>query len=118
LLKQSPASVDRVQKAFYLSDGERNYLLSAGVGEGLFFAGANHVGIQVVASKAEHRLISTNPAELKRLEQELVEMNQLDAKTQLKKDSEITDSFIKVGQALGDEKIKISAKNEANEKAG
>lgn len=121
LLKQSPSAVDRVQKAFYLSDGERNYLLSAGVGEGLFFAGANHVGINVVASKSEHRLISTNPAELKRLENEVAEMNTLDARAQMRRDSEIADGFIKVGQALGDDRIKISdnqiANQEANEKA-
>ena len=117
LLKQSPASVDRVQKAFYLSDGERNYLLSAGVGEGLFFAGANHVGIQVVASRSEHRLISTNPAELKRLEAEIAEMNLLDARTALKTDSELAEPYIKVGQALGDDKMKISKTQEANDKA-
>lgn len=64
LLKQSPAAVDRIQKVFYLTSGEKNYLLSAGIGEGLFFAGSNHVAIQVVASENEHNLITTNPIEL------------------------------------------------------
>lgn len=64
LLKQSPAAVDRIQKVFYLTDGEKSQLLSSGIGEGLFFAGANHVGIQIVASENEHRLITTNPLEL------------------------------------------------------
>lgn len=39
------------------------FLLSAGIGEGLFFAGANHVAIQVVASQNEHQLVTTNPRE-------------------------------------------------------
>ncbi|MBD3280226.1 DUF87 domain-containing protein [Candidatus Dojkabacteria bacterium] len=64
LLKQSPAAVDRIQKVFYLTSGEKNYLLSAGIGEGLFFAGSNHVAMQVIASENEHNLITTNPIEL------------------------------------------------------
>lgn len=64
LLKQSPAAVDKIQKVFYLSQGEKQYLLSSGVGEGLFFAGANHVAIQIIASENEHNLITTNPREL------------------------------------------------------
>lgn len=64
LLKQSPAAIDRIQKVFYLTSGEKNYLLSAGIGEGLFFAGSNHVAMQVIASENEHNLITTNPVEL------------------------------------------------------
>jgi len=56
LLKQSPAAIDKVAEVFYLSEGEKNLLLSAGIGEGLFFAGSSHVAIRVVASKEEHRL--------------------------------------------------------------
>lgn len=64
LLKQSPAAVEKLQKVFYLTDGEKQFLLSAGIGQGLFFAGANHVAIQTVASQNEHDLITTNPNEL------------------------------------------------------
>lgn len=64
LLKQSPAAVDKIKEVFYLTSGEKNYLLSAGIGEGLFFAGSNHVAIQVIASENEHNLITTNPIEL------------------------------------------------------
>jgi len=70
LMKQSSAAVDRLQKVFYLSDGEKNFLLSAGIGEGLFFAGPSHVAIQVIASESEHQLITADPAELARQEQE------------------------------------------------
>lgn len=63
LMKQSPAAIDKLAEVFYLSDGEKSLLLSAGVGEGLFFAGSSHVAMQVVASPDEHKLISTDPAE-------------------------------------------------------
>jgi len=64
LLRQHPAAIDQVADVFYLSEGEKRLLLSAGVGEGIFFAGSNHVAMQVVASEYEHKLITTNPAEL------------------------------------------------------
>jgi type IV secretory pathway VirB4 component len=57
LLKQSPAAIDRIVQVFYLSEGEKNLLLSADVGEGLFFAGPNHVAIRVQAAPEEHVLI-------------------------------------------------------------
>ncbi len=63
LLKQSPVAIDKLQDLFYLSDGEKNFLLATGIGEGLFFAGSNHVAIQVIASENEHNLITTNPNE-------------------------------------------------------
>jgi hypothetical protein len=70
LLKQHPAGIDKVAETFYLSEGEKRLLLGAGVGEGLFFAGANHVAMKVMASEAEHKLITTNPEELLRLREE------------------------------------------------
>lgn len=57
ILKQSTAAVDIITKTFYLTGGEKHFLLSAGVGEGLFFAGQSHVGFQVVASESEKSLI-------------------------------------------------------------
>lgn len=64
LMKQSPVAVDRLQELFYLSNGEKNFLLAAGIGEGLFFAGSNHVALQVIASENEHNLVTTNPNEV------------------------------------------------------
>lgn len=64
LLKQGTSEVDLVSKTFYLSDGEKQLLLSANIGEGLFFAGQNHVAIQIVAAPFEHELITSNPQEL------------------------------------------------------
>ncbi len=64
LLKQSPAAIDKIVEVFYLSQGEKNLLLSAQVGRGLFFAGTNHVALHVVASENEHGLITSSPQEL------------------------------------------------------
>jgi conjugal transfer ATP-binding protein TraC len=70
LLKQHPAAIDKVAETFYLSEGEKRLLLSADKGEGLFFAGANHVSIKIKASEAEHRLITTNPEEILKMREE------------------------------------------------
>ncbi|HEY4500063.1 MAG TPA: DUF87 domain-containing protein [Candidatus Paceibacterota bacterium] len=64
LLKQSPAMIDVVIKSFNLTDGEKSLLLEAGVGEGLFFAGLNHVAIQVVASYIEDKIVTTKPEQI------------------------------------------------------
>lgn len=64
LMKQSPAAIDRVATVFYLSEGEKHLLLSANVGEGLFFAGNNHVAVRFIASPDEHKLITTRPQEI------------------------------------------------------
>ncbi len=64
LLKQSPAAIDRIGEVFYLSQGEKQLLLAANVGEGIFFAGPHHAPIRVVASEEEHRLMTTKPQEV------------------------------------------------------
>lgn len=69
LLKQSTAAIERIQKVFNLSDGERNFLLSCDIGEGLFFAGANHVAINIISSLGEHLLITSNPREVEMMKQ-------------------------------------------------
>jgi len=57
ILKQSTAAVDKITDTFYLTGGEKHFLLSAGVGEGLFFAGQSHVGFRGIASDEEKALI-------------------------------------------------------------
>ncbi|MEI6039927.1 MAG: DUF87 domain-containing protein [Candidatus Berkelbacteria bacterium] len=64
LMKQNPASVDKIATVFGLTEGEKFMLLECEVGEGLFFAGLNHVAIKVVASYTEDRIITTNPQEI------------------------------------------------------
>lgn len=68
LMKQSPAGVDIVAKTFLLTSGEKYLLLEAGVGSGIFFAGAKHAAIQVVASNAEDQLITSDPRQLLEIE--------------------------------------------------
>jgi len=64
LLKQSPAAIEKVAQIFNLTEGEKFLLLECDVGEGLFFAGLNHVAIKIVASYTEDQLITTDPREL------------------------------------------------------
>ncbi len=61
LLKQSPAAIDKIGETFYLSQGEKQLLLAANIGEGIFFAGPHHAPIRVVASPEEYTLVTTNP---------------------------------------------------------
>jgi conjugal transfer ATP-binding protein TraC len=64
LLKQAPATIDIVAKAFDLTEAEKNFLLGAEVGTGIFFAGKRHVAIQIVPSYFEDQIITTNPEQL------------------------------------------------------
>ena len=61
LLKQSPTAVDLLSDVFKLTSEEKKLLSQFPVGQGLFFAGQNHVRIQVIASETESSLISTTP---------------------------------------------------------
>ncbi len=64
LLRQAPSAMDRLEKVFNLTQGERYLLLNAGLGQGLFFAGSQHVAVQVIASYGEDKLVTTNPQEV------------------------------------------------------
>ncbi|MGH7158309.1 MAG: VirB4-like conjugal transfer ATPase, CD1110 family [Candidatus Saccharimonadales bacterium] len=61
LLKQSTSAVDVLADVFKLTTEEKKRLSQFPVGQGLFFAGQNHVHIQVVASQTETTLITTTP---------------------------------------------------------
>ena len=63
LLKQSASAVDVLADVFKLTDGERKLLANFPVGQGLFFAGQNHVHVQIIASQTEERLVTTTPVE-------------------------------------------------------
>jgi len=69
LLKQSPASIDSIVKTFMLTEGEKYLLLECGLGEGIFFAGAKHVAIKVVASYSEDQLITSDPRQMLEIEE-------------------------------------------------
>ena len=69
LLKQSPSSIDTVVDTFYLTDQEKFLLLECNVGEGIFFAGAKHVALKVIASYSEDQIITSDPRQLLEIEE-------------------------------------------------
>ena len=69
LLKQSSSAVDVLASVFKLTSEEQKRLSQFPVGQGLLFAGQNHVHIQVIASPTETSLISTNPDEIKKVQE-------------------------------------------------
>lgn len=76
LLKQSPSAVDVLSDVFKLTSEEHKRLSQFPVGQGLFFAGQNHVHIQVVASPTETGLITTNPEQLQQIAAQQSAVNQ------------------------------------------
>jgi conjugal transfer ATP-binding protein TraC len=69
LLKQSSSAVDVLSDVFKLTAEEKKRLSQFPVGQGLFFAGQNHVHIQIAASPTETGLITTNPDQLQQMQQ-------------------------------------------------
>jgi conjugal transfer ATP-binding protein TraC len=69
LLKQSPSSIDIIQRTFNLTDEEKYLLIESDVGEGIFFVGLKHVALKVVASYTEDQIITTNPAQVMQIQQ-------------------------------------------------
>ena len=76
LMKQDATTIDAVEQAFKLSEGERKYLLSCNRGEGLYFCGLSHVPLRVVASELEHELATTNQQELQERERQRLQLEQ------------------------------------------
>src|SRR3989344_5141486 len=77
LLKQSPASIDLVQKTFQLTNEEKYLLLESSVGEGIFFAGLKHIAIRIIASYTEDQIITSDPSQLLAIKQAKAELEQL-----------------------------------------
>lgn len=64
LLKQSTSSIDVISQVFNLTEQEKYLLINAAVGEGLFFAGLNHVAIKITASYTEDQIITSDPRQI------------------------------------------------------
>ncbi|TYB40807.1 VirB4 family type IV secretion system protein [Actinomadura chibensis] len=67
LLRQAPQAIDHIASAFNLTDGEKSFLLTADRGQGLLCGtatGSDRAAFTAIASPHEHRLITTDPAEL------------------------------------------------------
>lgn len=73
LLKQSPTTIDTLQKTFNLSEEEKFLLLESDVGEGIFFAGLKHVAIKVIASYTEDQIITSDPSQVLALRKQKTE---------------------------------------------
>ena len=70
LLKQSSSAVDVLSDVFKLTEEEKKRLANFPVGQGLFFAGQNHVHLQIIGSPTEQALITTNPQQLQTMQQQ------------------------------------------------
>jgi hypothetical protein len=65
LLGQAPQAIDRLTVAFSLTQGERQLLLAARVGEGLLAGpGGQRAAFSALAAPSEHGLVTSDPAEL------------------------------------------------------
>ncbi|MBP6913113.1 MAG: ATP-binding protein [Candidatus Levybacteria bacterium] len=64
LLKQNSSEVETLASTLNLSEGEKQFLLTAQVGEGLFFAGQNHLTAQFLASNFEYQLVTSKPQDI------------------------------------------------------
>jgi len=67
IMKQAPATIEVLQKAFKLTEQEKHIVLESSVGEGLFFAGPKHAAIKIIASYAEDQFITTSPEEINKI---------------------------------------------------
>jgi type IV secretory pathway VirB4 component len=76
LLKQSPSSIDILQKTFNLTDEEKYLLLESDVGEGIFFAGLKHVAIKVIASYTEDQIITSDPSQVLSIQKRKAELEE------------------------------------------
>lgn len=66
LMRQDSTTINNVVKEFALSNYEKNYLLNCYKGDALIIIDQNHVAVEIVASKEEHPLITTDPKEILR----------------------------------------------------
>ncbi len=81
LLKQSPTTIDVLQKTFNLTNEEKYLLLESGVGEGIFFAGLKHVAIKVISSYTEDQIITSDPSQLLSIKKSKMDLEASEMKT-------------------------------------
>jgi conjugal transfer ATP-binding protein TraC len=66
LMKQKPAVIKQITETFNLSRIERDFLLTAQVGEGILIIDDEHLELKVIASEQEYKVITTKADELVR----------------------------------------------------
>ncbi len=112
LFQQSPTGIKRLKPAFNLTQGESDFLLHCDIGQAIFFAGTSHVAMQVVSSKAEHDLITTNPKDLERMKKE----KEQGIKRSPEEDADIYEPPVTQGRIT--EKAKFQTKEKLKEEVG
>ncbi len=60
LLRQSTASIKNLEQIFWLSDAEKQKLVSSNIWDGIIFAGSQHIAVHILASEFEKEFIETN----------------------------------------------------------
>jgi len=60
LLKQSTTSIKSLNQLLGLSEAEQQRLISCWIGEGLMFAGNQHIAVKIIASPTEKEFITTD----------------------------------------------------------
>nr|MBF6591481.1 hypothetical protein [Ktedonobacterales bacterium] len=68
LMKQEASSVDLIGEMFHLSGQQKHHISICGKGDGLMMNNQNRIFVHFEASEGEHRMASTDPAELARWE--------------------------------------------------
>jgi type IV secretory pathway VirB4 component len=80
LLKQSPSTIDVLQRTFNLTEEEKYLLLEANVGEGIFFAGLKHVAVKTIASYTEDQIITSDPSQILAIKKAKIELTDANSK--------------------------------------
>jgi hypothetical protein len=79
LMAQEPSSLDLVRNVFKLSENETQLLKTCGKGDALLLTSDKRVFVHFEASELEHRLATTDPRELARMQREgLAELSELE----------------------------------------
>ena len=60
LLRQSTASIKNLEQIFWLSDAEKQKLVSSNIWEWIIFAWSQHIAVKILASDFEKEFIETN----------------------------------------------------------
>jgi len=107
LLKQSPSTIDVLQKTFNLTDEEKYLLLEATVGEGIFFAGLKHVAIKIIASYTAELIITSDPAQILEIQRAKTEKRDEDNQTKRQNQEKL--------ESVVTEQLKFQQEKEAEE---
>ncbi|MFA6445774.1 MAG: DUF87 domain-containing protein [Candidatus Paceibacterota bacterium] len=93
LLKQSPTSIDNLQRIFNLTDEEKYLLLESDVGEGIFFVGLKHVALSIKASYTEDQIITSDPSQILAIKKNKADLEAQKEETDTKEQEQISENL-------------------------